>query len=706
MNEYLLAFWFYIVFSLLGGFGFFLAIKIFPQRKELAYFLAKPLGLAVFGYVIWFLGSLKILSYQSTPFIVSLFLVGTVAGFFYAFKQVFAVLDKKERKKFLKHLIWLEVLSLGLYLSYLYIRSFNAAAYGTERFMDMALVNSSLKTNFFPFSDPWYSSKAVNYYYYGHYLVSLLTKLSGISTFLTYNFALGLLYSVSALLSGLLSFTLYRSKSFAVLAGFLVTTGGSIFYASCVLGSWFKGTAICSYASSTRFYSPSYIINEIPSYSFTVGDLHAHFLALPFFLLNLIFIYALFEKVKPTKLISIGLLVSIITSALINPSDATTLALLLSIVGLWKVFTLYKSAGSIQKLVRGEGFKSWLWLAIFLGIGGFILYFPFFRHFISPVLGFGIAPIYAAKHNFLFNSFQYPTPFLAFLGEWGVFVLTLGSVFYSLRKKIKEIGFAVVCFVAGLFLILFVELFFVRDIYSIANPPYFRANTVFKYGYHIWVMLSIGFSAALGFAFKALSEKRKKHGLIILRSLLTIFVVLSLFYPYQAIKQFYPSTKGMNLTLDAAAFMQKESMSDKMAVDYINQNIKNRLVVLEAVGDSYSYFGRMSVFTGQATPMGWMSHEWTWHFDGKEAAKIKEKDPAANVETGYGAVAKIGSDVRLIYETPDSQLANQLIKSYGVSYVYIGNLERKTYPYLQEGKFFGLGQVVFESGDAKLFKIH
>src|SRR5262245_14327509 len=196
-QQFILGFWFYFIFSLFAGIGFLLSVKTSPKNKELAYFVSKPLGLAVFGYVIWLLGSLKILNFQDTAVIAVLFVILVVYGIYYAFLHLWKPMSKFERKKCSKNLLWLEVLSLFLYAGYLYIRAFNSSAYGTERFMDMALVNASLKTDFFPFLDPWYSSKVVNYYYYGHYLVSVITKLSFLSSFLTYNFAIGILYSLS-----------------------------------------------------------------------------------------------------------------------------------------------------------------------------------------------------------------------------------------------------------------------------------------------------------------------------------------------------------------------------------------------------------------------------------------------------------------------------------------------------------------------------
>ncbi len=704
MNQFLLAFGFYLVFSLFAGLGWFLLLQIFPKNHLLTYFVAKPLGLSIFGLVVWLAASTHLIDYQNTKLILGVWIVLIVLGLWFALEKIITDTDISQKKALIKNLIILELVSLALYFGYLYLRSFNAAAFGTERFMDMALLNSSLKASHFPFVDPWYAGKTINYYYYGHYLVSVLTKLSGISSFLTYNFALGWLYTTSFLLSVMLVYEITRSKFFSALAGFLVTTAGTMFYGMCVINSWLSGQPVCSYATSTRLFTPSYIINEIPSYSFTVGDLHAHFLALPFFIVNLILFYALTQSQKITKSLAAALLVAFVTSLLVNPSDAVSLALLLGLIFVYKFYQSFRKEKTLPKALLSPGFKPWIILGIFLVTGSVILYLPFLLNFKSPVLGFGLAPLFALKHNFWFNGHQYPTPLSDFLGMWGLFLLISGSVVYYYRKQFNEFLFPAAMLVAAIGLIILPELLFVKDIYHITNPPYFRANTVFKFGYHTWILLCLAFSISLAAIFQNLSGYFKRTEKKVFQILLGLFIFVSLIYPYQASQQFYLNTTTPR-TLDASAFIPTQSSGDLPTVNFINQNIKTRSVILEAVGDSYTYFGRMSVFTGNISPMGWKTHEWTWRFDGVKAAEIIEKNPNATVETGYGPIAVVAQDVSDIYQSSNIDLTKQLINKYGVEYVYVGGLETATYPNLDEKKFYQLGKIIFEQGPTKLFKL-
>jgi len=101
-----------------------------------------------------------------------------------------------------KDIIKIELISLTIYSLYLLLRSFNSAATsgGAENFMDIAMLSAAGKTHYFPFIDPWYAGKLVNYYYYGSYLSSLVSNLSNTSYVFSYSFMLGIIYCQSTLL--------------------------------------------------------------------------------------------------------------------------------------------------------------------------------------------------------------------------------------------------------------------------------------------------------------------------------------------------------------------------------------------------------------------------------------------------------------------------------------------------------------------------
>ena len=682
------------------------------NNKLLAFVISKPAGLVIFAYLIWLLGSFRLLNYQNHWAIGLLFLCAIIAGVFFCRNffldtELKLKKDKKQSKQHLslfKKLLVVELVWLGIYFLYLWIRSNSAAINGTERFMDMALLSAAGKTSYFPFLDPWYAGKTINYYYYGSYLMSLISNLSKTPYALAYNFSLGLLFSQSILLAGAFVKSITGSKWWALIAAFLITSAGTLFFAGCTINaSLATPIGTCSYASSTRLYSPSYIINEIPSYSFTVGDLHAHLLALPLFLFGLILLYFLAESKKPKILLLLLLAVSMASSGMINAWDFVTLLALLVVLCLVKFFQQIKLESSFFKGLKA----TWPWALSVIGVLllAFCLMWPNLRSFQSPVLGLGFIPSFVAAHKL--TNVQWPTPALALAGMWGVFISGIIWFLVAKRKSLADHPFELMLTIVSLGILIGIEFLFVRDIYSIANPPYFRANTTFKFGYHAWTMLCLVFVLFMANLYKR-KENQKHTPARWWAIILTLLAVIGgLFYPYQAVQQFYSSNSAAAKTLDGSEWMKDfdnyKYKNDYAVVNYINKNFPNRVVIAEAVGDSYTQFSRIATFSGMITPIGWQTHEWTWRF----SYKAPSSGPInQTVETGWGAVSAIAQDMQMLYNTPSPQVAQALINKYNISYIYVGDLERNTYPSLDEQKFSALGHIEFQYGNSKLFKVN
>lgn len=725
--ELLAALFFYLIFTSFALIGLSITSRLI-SNKILSYVAAKPAGLILFGYAVWLLSSFKILDYQNHRLILGLFAIASLGGIYLArnffiepisnsSEEEEPINSYKKSKKFKRHqrrikpakkewplykkILAAEGITVAIYLLYLLLRSTNAAINGTERFMDMALLSAAGKTHFFPFIDPWYAGKAVNYYYYGSYLISLASNVGRLPYALTYNFTLGLLLSQCMFMASALTFTITKSKKFAILSAALITVSGTLFYAGCSINAWFEGVGrVCSYASSTRLYTPSYIINEIPSYSFTVGDLHAHLLALPFFIFGLILLYELAISQKPKLALFLLLALSLATSGMINAWDAITLFSLLAVIIIIKIYQIVRGK-EFSRLIQISSAK-WSLGGIISGAGVILLMLPYLKNFQSPVLGIGFIPLYVKLHNL--KDVQYPTPLLAEIGMWGVFFAGIILAVCVMRKRIYNYLFVCASIVVALGIILGVELFFIKDIYSIANPPFFRANTTFKFGFHAWTLLSVSFCVFMSFLFNREENKTSKSAKRLAVFITAIVVLGGVIYPYQAIKQFYLTEYNIakEKTLNGATWMKDGTIDDWEMVNFINENFPERKVIAEAVGDSYSTFSRITTFTGMITPMGWQSHEWTWRFQGKEAEKAPPGQP---VETGWGAVSQVALDIRQLYNTVEYDEAKKIIEQYGISYVYIGSMEKTAYPDLQEEKFHQLGDIIFESGDSKIFAV-
>ena len=87
-----------------------------------------------------------------------------------------------------------------------------------------------------------------------------------------------------------------------------------------------------------------------------------------------------------------------------------------------------------------------------------------------------------------------------------------------------------------------------------------------------------------------------------------------------------------------------------ISVSYTHlENIEGAPVVLEANGDSYSGFERVSASTGLPTVLGWYVHEWLWRND---VADLNQKS----------------ADIETIYTSGDASLVQKLMKQYEVEY--------------------------------------
>ncbi|MGH9368252.1 MAG: hypothetical protein ACRD3M_11325, partial [Thermoanaerobaculia bacterium] len=114
-------------------------------------------------------------------------------------------------------------------------------------------------------------------------------------------------------------------------------------------------------------------------------------------------------------------------------------------------------------------------------------------------------------------------------------------------------------------------------------------------------------------------------------------------------------------SLDAMRALARRSPADAAAVAWLEKNAGARSVVLEATGDPYREFARISSHTGLPTVMGWANHEGLW----------RRNDPEVNVRAQL---------VRGFYSTSDEETAFEIVKKFGVAYVVLGDLERSSHP--------------------------
>jgi len=118
--------------------------------------------------------------------------------------------------------------------------------------------------------------------------------------------------------------------------------------------------------------------------------------------------------------------------------------------------------------------------------------------------------------------------------------------------------------------------------------------------------------------------------------------------------------------LNSGLYLMDENFEDYEATCWINDNIEGRPVMLEANGNSYTYYERVSTITGLPTILGWRTHEWLWQSTSAEGGLPK-------------IVGEREVDIETIFTSNDIDEVKRLIDKYKVEYIYIGKCEREKF---------------------------
>jgi YYY domain-containing protein len=786
-------FW-YLITTALGLAAFPLAFRLLPGLADRGYAASRALGLLLTGYLFWLSGSLGLLN-NSVGGILLCGLVMFGIGLWVYFSQ------SKDDEHLLswvsghsRFITVAEMLYLLAFVGWAVVRAYNPDISGTEKPMDLAFLNGIRTSPTFPPQDPWLSGYAISYYYFGYLMVAMLADLGGSLSAVGFNLAIALLFALTLLGSYGLVYNLAAattkndpdSAAFSALLGplFVGVMGnlGGFFELLHALNPpllgarfwrwldiidlnepamgtlwppstwrhwwWWRASRVIhdrTIAGESFWYQP---IDEFPMFSFLLGDMHPHVLALPFVLLALALAFNLIAQQRRISPVQLGLYAVCYGGlAFLNTWDLpTALFILIGALVIRQITTSEKPL--LQQISFGRPVLSGV-AVLALGI---VLYLPWYISFSSQAGGilpnaffptrlhqFGVmfGPFLvvivwflldeAGRHHTTMNwaagaaiggaillalialmaalsylalridptlkSFvlavtgmatqalsdeatarQLPAAIsltaryrlqhpLTALFLTGTLTLALARLLPRQQAETTEdsqseadtpprhidpaVGFALLLVITGLLLTLGPEYLYLRDVFGQ------RLNTIFKFYYAAWVLFGIA----------AAFTATRLAGRPLFNVVAGVLVLAGLVYPAFAI----PSRTGSMLrtagepapTLDGLDFVRRSMQDDYDAIFWLAEHAAPDEIVLEAVGGQYSYYGRVSAFTGLQTVMGWPGHERQWRGD-------RYPDYAGTRE----------EDVREIYDTPSMMRAMELLDEYGVTYVYVGQLER------------------------------
>jgi len=275
--------------ELLGLAALPLTLAALPRLADRGYGLAKLVGILLVTYLNYVAGSLIGLG-NNTPLLAA----GTVVLFIGGLALLWperATLPSWFRQRRTAILVE-EAIFVLLFAAWSLVRAAHPGILSTEKPMDLAMMTASHKATQFPPYDPWLAGTTINYYYGGYLAVGTLVTLTGVSAAAGYNLALALLFALIGAAAYSVAYSLTRNPRWAVLGPVFVLLVGNLNGLSQYLT---KGTAGFDFFGASRVVEPSSpqcgnpagpcTITEFPAFSYLLGDLHPHVIALPFTIL-------------------------------------------------------------------------------------------------------------------------------------------------------------------------------------------------------------------------------------------------------------------------------------------------------------------------------------------------------------------------------------------------------------------------------------
>lgn len=716
-----------------------------PDR---GYGAAKIVGLLAVTYASWLIGSVfPIASTGVLPYAV--LLAGASVGWWLAMDGTISSLRNASRVIAIE-----EILFLITFVAWCLLRAYvtHPGITHTEQPMDMALLNASIHASSYPAYDPWMSGHTINYYYLGYLMYGMVAKLSGVAPTVAFNLALSTIPALVVSSAYGVAYALCRKLWWAVLAPVFVAVIGNWHSAFVQLPSgvtpnntfwWFWG--------STRVIGGSSNITEFPFFSFLLGDLHAHVMALPVALLCVTIGCAFLfsdERLRPgwdvvtagrvgCAAVAVGALFAInswdfpiylllvagcITAHAYLADDSaqwwrsplTTVAILTlaSIVAFTPFYLNYRSVAKGIGIVNTPS-DFWQFSQV---LGFFVLLAAIF----VTTLGVLLQPADTAEDEeemrprsaaaseagevqawassnlgtivvvavILLVAIRFQLEVVAVLLGVGAAALLLLYRVLNTPEPNRADAMTLILIAAGCLAAAIPEVVYLKDVFQ--GGLNYRMNTVFKFDYQGWLLLGLSASYAAYRSWDVLRSYFSPQLSWVVLGVTAAALLTGGVYTWDAPQS--TAQAGTADSLDALASLKSQNPSDYGLVSWLIAHVPPKTVELEAVGNATNGDEFHAEF-GRIAGFTGLSAVMGW--EGHET-QWRGADPEIGTRV---------ADVGTIYSTTNLSTAKTLLHKYGVRYVIVGETEHTVYGQSSKdlakfGKFMRLAyQTTFQTQD-------
>ena len=724
------------------------AALLFGSLRSRGVLYAKPLAWLLLSVGAWWLGWSGVAPYGLGALVAVLLVLWAVSGVLAVRRpELLRAVTSRWRLLLVGELVFVVAFG-GVALA----RAQAPNAQHTEKPMDLMMLMAVHRADALPPPDPWLGGEAISYYHLGHLGVDAVGQLSGVGPEVGFNLGIALVGAMAAtavfgLAGDVLSLSPVRRRATPWVAGlggvfallWVAPLAGLLDIIEAQRASAGGGLAVLDqfwwWWGATRVLPGP--ITEFPAFSLLLGDLHAHLLALPLSLVAIALALVTFQGET-----ALGWKRWLERPGVLVLSGATFAALFM--MNSWDVITF----GVVWFAAAVVAFRrvGWSWpLSLFNGMQylalpvgvALLIAAPFIANLESPSTSLGLVtseasdpwnwlriwlipllPLLVAaiglrvagywRHELMGIGIA-----LAAVGMWALVQVGTGNADALSERGSGWVMLLLLAVAIGLgvssmaraegegdqsrsgwlgLVSLALGIMLVTELVNIETGTAGRFNTVFKLWYHLWTLIAV--AGAVAFAmlvdrmpwpgWGALGSNWRYRGAGIgLAVAAAVYLGAMVYAPAMAVSR---GREGQQTGLDALAYLERTDPGLAGAVAFAQAELDpSEDVLLQAIGDPYGPGGALAAASAVPTVLNWAAHEVQW------------RGPDAPLAGRAEAVEQI-------YNSGATADGLEAAARFGVTYVYVGRLERDQFGADVANRFDGW-PVAWAGSDSVIFEV-